>query len=48
MNILEKNVYEGNLNYIYLDSFYKYFIIQEFCGDLDIILVVFIVQKEKE
>ena len=30
MNILEKNVYNGNLTYIDLDSFYKYFLMQEF------------------
>jgi len=28
MNILEKNVYNGNLTYIDLDSFYKYFLMQ--------------------
>lgn len=35
MNILEKNVYDGNLTYIDLDSFYKYFLMQEFRADID-------------
>jgi len=47
MNILEINVYNGNLSYIDLDSFYKYFIIQEFCGDIDTVLSSFHCTKRK-
>jgi len=47
MNILEKNVYNGNLDYIDLDSFYKYFFLQKFCGDLDIVWRNFYLTKRK-
>ena len=46
-NILEKNVYLGKLKYIDLYSFYRYFIIQEFCGDIDTVLSSFNVHKKK-
>ena len=48
MDILEKNAYNGNLTYIDLDSFYKYFIMQEFCADIDIVLSSFYLTKRKE
>jgi hypothetical protein len=47
MNILEKNAYNGNLTYIDLDSFYKYFLMQEFCADIDIVLSSFYLTKRK-
>ena len=47
MNILEKNAYNGNLTYIDLDSFYKYFLMQEFCGDVDIVWSSFYLTKRK-
>ena len=47
MNILEKNVYNGNLTYIDLDSFYKYFLMQEFCGDIDSVWSSFHLTKRK-
>ena len=47
MDILEKNAYNGNLTYIDLDSFYKYFLMQEFCADIDIVLSSFYLTKRK-
>jgi hypothetical protein len=47
MNILEKNVYNGNLTYIDLDSFYKYFLMQEFCADIDSVWSSFHLTKRK-
>jgi len=47
MDILEKNVYNGNLTYIDLDSFYKYFLIQEFFEDIDSVLSSFHLTKRK-
>jgi hypothetical protein len=47
MDILEKNVYNGNLTYIDLDSFYKYFLMQEFCADIDIVFSSFYLTKRK-
>ena len=47
MNTLEKNVYNGKLSYIDLNSFYKYFIIQEYCGDIDTVLSSFHCTKRK-
>ena len=47
MNTLETNVYNGNLSYIDLNSFYKYFIIQEYCGDIDTVLSSFHCTKRK-
>ena len=47
LNKLEKNVYLGKLKYIDLYSFYRYFIIQEFCGDIDTVLSSFNVHKKK-
>ena len=47
MNILEKNAYNENLTYIDLNSFYKYFIMQEFCGDIDTVFSSFHCTKRK-
>ena len=47
MDILEKNAYNRNLTYIDLDSFYKYFLMQEFCADIDIVLSSFYLTKRK-
>ena len=47
MDILEKNVYNGNLTYIDLDSFYKYFLMQEFCADIDGVWSSFHLTKRK-
>ena len=47
MNILEKNVYNGNLTYINLDSFYKYFLMQEFSADIDSVWSSFHLTKRK-
>jgi hypothetical protein len=47
MDILEKNVYNGNLTYIDLDSFYKYFLMQEFCADIDSVWSSFHLTKRK-
>ena len=47
MNILEKNVYNKNLTFIDLNSFYKYFITQEFCGDIDSVFSSFHCTKRK-
>lgn len=47
MDVLEKNVYNGNLTYIDLDSFYKYFLMQEFCGDIDSVWSSFHLTKRK-
>ena len=47
MNTFEKYTYLGNFKYLDLDSFYKYFIMQEFCGDVDIVISSFNVYKER-
>lgn len=47
LNTMESNVYEGNLDYIDLDSFYKYFLMQEFCGDIDTVFSSFHITKRK-
>jgi len=47
LNTMESNVYEGNLEYIDLDSFYKYFLMQEFCGDIDTVFSSFHITKRK-
>ena len=47
MNIFEKSTYIGNFKYLDLDSFYKYFIMQEFCGDIDTVISSFHVYKER-
>ena len=47
IDILEENVYNGNLTYIDLDSFYKYFIMQEFCADIDSVFASFHITKRK-
>ena len=47
MDILEKNAYNGNLTYIDYDSFYKYFLMQEFCADIDSVLSSFHMTKRK-
>ena len=47
LNKLEKSTYNGNLKYLDLPSFYKYFIIQEFCGDIDSTLSSFNCHKKK-
>ena len=47
MDILEKNVYNGNLSYIDLDSFYKYYLMQEFCVDIDSALSSFHLTQRK-
>ena len=47
LNEMEKSVYNGYLNYIDLYTFYRYFIIQEFCADVDTVLSSFHVTKRK-
>jgi len=47
LNKLEKYTYNGDLRYIDLPSFYKYFIIQEFCGDIDVMFSSFHCHKKK-
>ena len=47
LNIMERNVYNGNLHYIDLNSFYKYFIMQEFAADIDSVLSSFHITKRK-
>ena len=47
MDILEENVYNWNLSYIDLDSFYKYFLMQEFCADIDSVFSSFHLTKRK-
>ena len=47
LNKLEKSTYNGNLKYLDLSSFYKYFIVQEFCGDIDSMLSSFHCHKKK-
>ena len=47
LNKLEKSTYNGNLKYLDLPSFYRYFIIQEFCGDIDSTLSSFNCLKKR-
>jgi len=47
LNKLEKSTYNGNLKYLDLPSFYRYFIIQEFCGDIDSTFSSFNCHKKK-
>ena len=47
LNKLEKSTYNWNLKYLDLPSFYRYFIIQEFCGDIDSTLSSFNCHKKK-
>ena len=47
MNSFEKYTYIGDFRYFDLDSFYKYFIMQEFCGDVDIVISSFHIYKER-
>ena len=37
LNKMEKQVYFENLQYLDLHTFYRYFIMQEFCADIDIV-----------
>lgn len=47
LNKMETNVYKGNLDYLDLNSFYRYFIMQEFCADIDSVWSSFHVTKRK-
>ena len=47
LNEMEKSVYNGNLDYIDLYTFSRYFIIQEFCADVDTVLSSFHFTKRK-
>ena len=47
MNNFEHYIYKGDLKYLDLDSFYKYFIMQEFCGDIDTVISSFHIYKER-
>ncbi len=47
LNKLEKSTYNGNLKYLDLPSFYRYFIMQEFCGDIDSTLSSFHCHKKR-
>ena len=47
LNEMEKSVYNGNLDYIDLYTFARYFIIQEFCADVDTVLSSFHFTKRK-
>ena len=48
LNQFEKSTYNGDFKYIDLPSFYRYFIVQEFCGDIDSMLSSFHCHKKKE
>ena len=47
LNKMEKNVYLGNFQYLDLPSFYRYFIMQEFSGDIDTVLSSFHLTKRR-
>ena len=47
LNELESSVYSNNFSYIDLNSFYRYFIMQEFCGDIDIVFSSFHCTKRR-
>ena len=47
LNELEKRVYNDDFSYIDLDSFYKYFLMQEFSGDIDFLLSSFHCTKRR-
>ena len=47
LNKVEEQVYLGNLQYLDLPTFYRYFIMQEFCGDIDTTLSSFHLTKRR-
>ena len=47
MNILERKVYNRNTSYIDINSFSLYFLVQEFCGDIDTVIASFHCTKRK-
>ena len=47
MNKVESEVYNGILNKIDLDSFSNFFLLNEFCGDIDFLLCSFYFYKER-
>ena len=47
LNKVEEKVYNNNFSYLDLDSFYKYFIMQEFCGDIDFVVSSFHCTKRR-
>ena len=47
LNTMEKNVYNGNLTNIDLFTFSKFFLIEEFCGDIDFVLSSFYFYKKR-
>ena len=47
LNKVEKQVYLGNLQYLDLPTFYRYFIMKEFCGDIDTTLSSFHLTKRR-
>lgn len=47
LNDLEERIYNYNLSYIDENSFYKYFLMQEFCADIDIVFSSFYIYKRR-
>ena len=47
LNIIENNVYNGDISNIDLDSFSKYFLLEEFCGNIDFVLSSFYCYKKR-
>ena len=47
-NEIEKEIFEGNINSIDIESFAKYFLIEEFCGNVDSVYNSFYIYKERE
>jgi hypothetical protein len=47
LNDLEERIYNYNLSYIDENSFYKYFLMQEFCADIDTVFSSFHIYKRR-
>ena len=47
MNLMEKNVYENNVDLIDIDSFVNYFLMNEFVGDSDQVWSSYYIHKER-
>lgn len=47
LNLVERNVYNGDISNIDLDSFSKYFLLQEFCGNIDFVQSSFYCYKKR-
>ena len=47
LNKLEQEIYDGNLDSVDLDTYSKFFLVEEFCGDIDHVWSSFYFTKER-